>query len=274
MPCRTEQITDHKIVVCIVIVDGIIKEHTPGSLREPATTYLLPSNWLALPLAYGLLASPWGAHSIFPSIYRDMRHPQKWGKAVNVTFSFSYVLDTCLAIIGIIMFGDGISDAITSNILRTKGYPQALTILMCVFVAIIPLTKIPLNARPLITTADVLLGVHDSHGHQPNANASRRTLLVRTLTRGLIRFSVVLVLLLISIAFPAFDSVCAFLGAALCTLISIILPISFYLKLFWKDTSYREQVLLWGLLVVFSILGSVGTVWTFLPKELVGIQSY
>lgn len=261
-------------IVCIVIVDGIIKEHTPGSLREPATTYLLPSNWLALPLAYGLLASPWGAHSIFPSIYRDMRHPQKWGKAVNVTFSFSYVLDTCLAIIGIIMFGDGISDAITSNILRTKGYPQALTILMCVFVAIIPLTKIPLNARPLITTADVLLGVHDSHGHQPNANASRRTLLVRTLTRGLIRFSVVLVLLLISIAFPAFDSVCAFLGAALCTLISIILPISFYLKLFWKDTSYREQVLLWGLLVVFSILGSVGTVWTFLPKELVGIQSY
>lgn len=55
-------------VVCIVIVDGFVKEHTPGSLREPATTYLLPSNWLALPLAYGLLASPWGAHSVFPSV--------------------------------------------------------------------------------------------------------------------------------------------------------------------------------------------------------------
>lgn len=55
-------------IVCIVIIDGLIKEHTPGSLREPATTYLLPSNWLTLPLAYGLLASPWGAHSIFPSV--------------------------------------------------------------------------------------------------------------------------------------------------------------------------------------------------------------
>lgn len=56
------------IVVVIVIIDGLIKPDTPGSLREPATTYLLPSNWLAVPLAYGLLASPWGAHSVFPSV--------------------------------------------------------------------------------------------------------------------------------------------------------------------------------------------------------------
>lgn len=55
-------------VVCIVIVDGLVKPHTPGSLWEPAQTYLLPTNWLALPLAYGLLASPWGAHSVFPSV--------------------------------------------------------------------------------------------------------------------------------------------------------------------------------------------------------------
>jgi len=258
-------------IVCIVIVDGLIKEHTPGSLREPATTYLLPSNWLALPLAYGLMASPWGAHSIFPSIYRDMRHPAKWGKAVNVTFSFSYVLDMCLAVIGIIMFGDGISDAITSNILRTSGYPKIMTILMCIFVAIIPLTKIPLNARPLITTADVLCGVHEPHHAQHNnESASRRILLVRSSIRGLIRVAVVFVLLIISIAFPAFDSVCAFLGAALCTLISIILPVSFYLKLYWKDISFRERFGLFLLLVVFSILGMLGTIWTFLPKELVG----
>jgi vesicular inhibitory amino acid transporter len=170
------------------------------------------------------------------------------------------------------MFGDGISDAITSNILRTKGYPKAHTILLCIFVAIIPLTKIPLNARPLITTADVLCGVHDSPlHHETNQAASHRTKFIRSTIRGLIRLSIVLILLLISILFPAFDSVCAFLGAALCTLISIILPISFYLKLFWKDTTFREQAFLWSLLVLFSILGLVGTIWTFLPKDLIGI---
>lgn len=176
------------------------------------------------------------------------------------------------------MFGDGISDAITSNILRTPGYPPALTIIMCIFIAIIPLTKIPLNARPIITTLDVICGVHQSaHHHSPyntphgsNAPATRRSIFLTHLVRGLVRVSVVLVLLVISIVFPAFDSVCAFLGAALCTLISIILPISFYLKLYWKDVSPRECVVLFSLLVLFFILGSVGTVWTFLPKELVG----
>lgn len=166
------------------------------------------------------------------------------------------------------MFGDGIRDAITSNLLRTPGYPKALTILMCVFIAIIPLTKIPLNARPIITTADVLCGIH--HHHHGNLPPNRTSALYTSVVKGLVRVSVVLVLLVISIVFPAFDSVCAFLGAALCTLISIILPISFYLKLFWSDVSLRERITLFLTLAVFSILGTLGTIWTFLPKHLIG----
>lgn len=188
------------------------------------------------------------------------------------TESVQYIIDTCLAVVGILMFGDGISDAITSNLLRTPGYPKALSILICVFIAIIPLTKLPLNCRPLVTTADVVLGVHERPSHAPHEAplATRQSMFTNTLVRGMIRVAVVLVHLLISIAIPAFDSVCAFLGAALCTLISIILPISFYLKLYWKDIPYRERVLLWTILVVFSILGTVGTVWTFLPKSVIG----
>ncbi|KAJ4260709.1 hypothetical protein NW762_007453 [Fusarium torreyae] len=260
-------------IVVTVIVDGFYKPDYPGSLREPATTYLFPKNWLALPLAYGLLASPWGAHSVFPSIYRDMRHPYKWGKAVNITFSFSYLVDTCLAVIGLLMFGDGIKDAITSNILKSAGYPDGLKIVMCIFVAIIPLTKIPLNARPIITTLDVICGVHESHHHhhdQPHSQASRSSLIATKVIRALVRVFVVVLLLFISVVFPAFDSVCAFLGAALCTLISIILPISFYLKLFWQDVSVREKIVSAILLVVFAILGLLGTIWTFLPKHLIG----
>lgn len=174
------------------------------------------------------------------------------------------------------MFGDAISDAITSNVLKTKGYPESTTILMCIFVAIIPLTKIPLNARPLITTADVIFGVHEplaqAAAASNSAAASRRSALIRSSIRGIIRVVVVFVLLVISILFPAFDSVCAFLGAALCTLISIVLPISFYLKLYWKEVSYQERVFLFFLLTLFSIFGLVGTVWTFLPKDLIGTR--
>ncbi|KAM4062227.1 transmembrane amino acid transporter protein [Hirsutella rhossiliensis] len=252
-------------LVCIVVADGLVKHRTPGSLWEPAATHLLPSNWLALPLAYGLLASPWGAHCVFPSIYRDMRHPSKWKTGVNVSFSFSYALDTCLAIVGILMFGDGIKEMVTSNILDTPGFPEAPTILMCVFIAIIPLTKIPLNSRPLVTTADVVCGLHPD---QPAAG--RRSAIVSSCLKALVRVLVFAVLLLISIVFPAFDSVCAFLGAALCSIISIILPISFYLKLYWRHISLGERVVSWLLLGLFSTLGLVGTIWSFLPKHLLG----
>ncbi|KHN97674.1 Amino acid transporter, transmembrane [Metarhizium album ARSEF 1941] len=259
-------------IVCIVLVDGLVKQHSPGSLWEPATTYLLPSNWLSLPLAYGLMASPWGAHSVFPSIYRDMRHPRKWNKGVNITFSVSYALDTCLAIVGVLMFGDGIREAITSNILKTSGYPESLTMLMCIFITIIPLTKIPLNARPLITTADVVCGLQKDHHnlhHQRSWWNGRSSIFANILRTG-IRVLIVSVLLTISIIFPAFDSVCAFLGAALCTLISIILPLCFYLKVYSKDITKWERVASWILLATFAVFGLAGTVWAFLPKQVVG----
>jgi vesicular inhibitory amino acid transporter len=70
-------------------VSGLLKEHTPGSLIEPAVTYLLPKSWMTLPLSFGLLMSPWGGHSVFPSIMRDMRHPEKYTKSLFVTFNFT-----------------------------------------------------------------------------------------------------------------------------------------------------------------------------------------
>ncbi|KAK5190249.1 hypothetical protein LTR16_007826 [Cryomyces antarcticus] len=89
--------------------------------------------------------SPWGGHSVFPNIYRDMRHPYKYRKAVNITYVFTYLLDLSMAVAGLLMFGDGVRDEVTSNILLTDGYPQVISVFIVVCVAIIPLTKIPLK---------------------------------------------------------------------------------------------------------------------------------
>lgn len=89
--------------------------------------------------------SPWGGHGVFPNIYKDMRHPYKYGKAVNYTYIFTYVLDAAMATVGLLMFGDGVRDELTANIIATVGYPDALKVAMVVFVAIIPVTKTPLK---------------------------------------------------------------------------------------------------------------------------------
>lgn len=50
-----------------------------------------------------------------------------------------------MAVIGWLMFGTSVRDEITSNILLTQGYPRTISIMMVVFIAIIPITKIPLK---------------------------------------------------------------------------------------------------------------------------------
>jgi len=76
-------------ITLIIIIDGLIKPTAPGSLRQPAATYMFPMHWQTIPLSLGLLMSPWGGHSVFPNIYKDMRHPYKYAKSVDVTYSFT-----------------------------------------------------------------------------------------------------------------------------------------------------------------------------------------
>ena len=56
-----------------------------------------------------------------------------------------YLLDLSLAVAGLLMFGDEVRDEVTSNILLTRSYPEAISVCIVVFIAIIPLTKIPLK---------------------------------------------------------------------------------------------------------------------------------
>lgn len=258
-------------IVLIVFIDGLIKPHTPGSLREPATTYLTPQNWLTLPLSFGLLMSPWGGHSVFPSIYRDMRHPQKFHRAVKTTFTFTYILDCATAVVGILMFGDGVATEITANLLETEGYPRMLTIFISIFIAIIPLTKVPLNARPIVSTVEVLGGL------DPLSVANSEALTgLSNYTRGIlkviIRVVIIIIFVIIAIVFPAFDSIMAFMGSTLCFTICVILPLMFYLKIFGKDISMRERLFDYFLIVVSSALAIVGTIWAFLPKSMIGAE--
>ena len=43
------------------------------------------------------------------------------------------------------MFGETILDEVTGNVLLTDQYPQALSICIITFIAVIPITKVPLK---------------------------------------------------------------------------------------------------------------------------------
>ncbi|KAI1008070.1 Vacuolar amino acid transporter 1 [Podosphaera aphanis] len=258
-------------IVSIVFIDGFIKPNTPGSLREPAKTYLFPENWLSLPLSFGLLMAPWGGHAVFPNIYRDMRHPLKFNRAVKATFTFTFFLDCSTAVAGLLMFGDDVANEITANIINTSGYPRILSIYMSIFISIIPLTKIPLNCRPILSTFEVLTGlsplsVVNSDAVPDQINYAKLAL------RIVIRIMIIILLVVISTLFPAFDSVMAFMGSALCFTLCVILPVLFYLKLHGKNISLKERTLCIFLIIISSIISVLGTVFAFLPKSFIGVK--
>lgn len=248
-------------IVSIIFLDGFIKPQYPGSLREPATTYLFPENWRTIPLAIGLLMSPWGGHGVFPNIYRDMRHPHKYPRALKQTFTFTYTLDAATAIAGLLMFGDNVKDEITSNIIGNSGYPKILSVLISIFIAIIPLTKLPLNGRPIISTIEVLLGL------TPTSTSLTSSPTLRGLLKISIRIFTLVIFVAISIIFPGFDSIMAFMGSCLCFMICVILPLLFYLRIFGDEVRVAERCVCWTLIVVSIVMAAVGTVWAFLPKE-------
>ncbi|KAI9813750.1 MAG: hypothetical protein M1827_003540 [Pycnora praestabilis] len=256
-------------LVIIVFVDGLIKPHAPGSLREPILDLLFPSDWYTLPISFGLLMSPWGGHSVFPNIYKDMRHPHKYTRGLNITYGFTYLLDLSMAVAGLLMFGDGVRDEITSNILLGSGYPRALNVCIVVFIAIIPLTKVPLNARPIISTLEIFSGL-DARAVSSSSSLIGMSGFTRGILKCTIRILTIVVITIIAILVPAFDRIMGFLGSAMCFTICIILPLAFYLKIFGKEISMRERVLDWFLIAVCSVMAVVGTVWAFMPSKSIG----
>ncbi|KAL8698126.1 MAG: hypothetical protein Q9224_001993 [Gallowayella concinna] len=174
-----------------------------------------------------------------------------------------------MAVVGLLMFGNSVRDEITSNIFLTQGYPQGISIALVIFIAIIPVTKVPLNTRPIISSADKLLGLDTRHVSS-SPGLVGLSVYSRGLLRGAIRIGITIITLIIAIFVPSFDTVMSLMGSVLCFSICIILPLAFYLRIFGTEISLKEKVLAWFMIVVSTGLGIVGTVWVCLPGGMTG----
>jgi vesicular inhibitory amino acid transporter len=180
-------------------------------------------------------------------------------------------MDCATAAAGYAMFGDLVMTEITANIISTAGYPHSLDIFMSLFIAIIPLTKVPLNARPIVSMIEDFSGLNQQIP-ATEASLAGAHKYSHDILRAIIRIVVIIIFVIVAIIFPAFDSIMAFMGSTLCFTICVILPLLFYLKLFGKEISTRERILDYFLIAVSSVLATIGTVWAFLPKSMIGAE--
>ena len=169
------------------------------------------------------------------------------------------------------MFGESTKSEITANIFTTEGYPKWISIFILVAISIIPITKLPLNARPIISTIELFCGL-DPRTLPPTEGMTGTGGLARGFFKIGIRVFTIVLFVVVAILLPSFDQIMSLLGSAACFTVCIILPCAFHLKMFGNELSFRRKALDVFLIVVCSVLAIVGTVYACLPKEVLGIN--
>lgn len=212
--------------VSLIIVCGLLKNESPGSLLQPMETHLWPENMMGFCLSIGLLSACWGGHAVFPNLKTDMRHPEKFKDCLKTTYKITSMADIGTAVVGFLMFGNLVHDEITKNLLLTAGYPNFVYGTVSALMAVIPIAKTPLNARPIVSVLDTLMGIEGAE-----AKFEGRQFYFAKFQRIFNRILINVLFVTIAIVFPKFDKLIAFLGAGLCFAICLILPCLFYIKI-------------------------------------------
>ncbi|GMM32432.1 hypothetical protein DAMA08_051770 [Martiniozyma asiatica (nom. inval.)] len=228
-------------LTCIIIIlSGLIKNNSsPGSLILPMPTNLWPGNLIDLFFSLGLYLAPWGGHATFPEIYNDQDKPETFSQCMNCSFGFSYFVDLITGVTGFLMFGKLIEDEVTKNIIKQEGYPGWIGTSVVIFTGLLPISKLPLVCRPIITALDSYFETYESIWRQ-----------------SWCRLCVSLLYLLASLLLTDFSKVMSLLGSAICFAVCIILPISYYVRIY-QDKMQRKEYFMWQTIIVLSIIGAV-----------------
>ncbi|CAG8472821.1 8472_t:CDS:2 [Gigaspora rosea] len=185
----------------VILINGFINNEQPGSLLNPMKTELWPTNWNYLPLSFGLLITGYAGHATFPSIYLNMKSPDKYPTVVNISFAISTVIYILLGVCGYIMFGN-----------QTK--PEFVIWL----VAVSPFTKFALFINPV----NMFLELEYRSGPCKGVSTYDYCFFfIRFLSRTLISTLIVF----IAIVYPNFDKAMELIGSLLFYTISAIFPL-------------------------------------------------
>ncbi|KAI9598396.1 transmembrane amino acid transporter protein-domain-containing protein [Syncephalis fuscata] len=235
------------MLTVVVVLDGLSKSTSPGSLWQWATINALPTDWSQLPLSFGLLMVGFAGHPVLPNLYRDMSQPRKFGKMANIAYMFTLSTYITMALAGYLMFGDGALQEITQNLAKVPGYPKLLTMATLYMFLLIPISKFALGLNPVISIIELRC-------FKPAQLTRPRRLVLRSALSTLVCF--------IAVVFPGFHRVMSLVGSFNAFSLCVIFPVFCHWKIFGRRGVWR---IIDTVLLMFSAFCAVtGTIWSFL----------
>ncbi|TDL28680.1 hypothetical protein BD410DRAFT_712320 [Rickenella mellea] len=254
------------LIIAVVIIDGLSKPDAPGSLWSPAETRLGISSLGNFGVAFGLFMAGFSGHAVLPSLAKDMAKPEEFDTMINWAFVAATVIYSIIGSFGYLMFGDYVSDEVSQDLLTTPGYNAFLNRLCGWSLVILPVTKFALTARPVNITFEAMLGI-DTRPPPTSPEEDVRTVTspasgsgkaVRRLKSGLMiieRTAFTLASVSVSILFPEFGSMMAFLGSFSAFLLCVIGPVSAKIALAGRCSTWDGLLL--SVAIVMAVWGTV-----------------
>ncbi|CAA7401920.1 unnamed protein product [Spirodela intermedia] len=179
-------------------------------------------NFGGLPTSLGLYAFCYCGHAVFPALCTSMRDRTQFPKALSVCFLLCTLNYSFMAVIGYLMYGEGIKSQVTLNL-----PVENLSSKVAIYTTLInPLTKYALMVSPIATAIEQRLLVS---GGGPASLLSRTLLVVSTVA--------------IALSIPRFGYLMALLGSFLSVVVSLLL------LCIWLELSAIMEILVTGVLV-------------------------
>ncbi|KZT37241.1 hypothetical protein SISSUDRAFT_1048664 [Sistotremastrum suecicum HHB10207 ss-3] len=233
------------LVIFVILFDGLVKSSPPGSLWSPESTDIwTPSRsvngvgWEGIGVTCGLFMAGLASHAIIPELVRDMKDPSQFESMIKGTFFTVTIISAIVGASGYLMFGRTVSGEISQDLLHVPDWPilnELMNRVMVWSLVITPLTKFALCYRPVNTIISLYILPKLSPSILPSASPSpsspsspsllRRVLTLQFLIPALIKISLTLLAVLLSILLPSFASMVALLGSIGSTLLTVHGPL-------------------------------------------------
>ncbi|KAG0168228.1 hypothetical protein DFQ28_000828 [Apophysomyces sp. BC1034] len=246
-------------IIVVMVVDGLSKPDAPGSLLEPADTEIWPSNWMTVPLSFGLIMAGFAGHAVFPTVYRDMENPKKYTTMVNWTYFVTTLVYFAVAACGYTMFGSETMQEITQNIVAVPEYNRTLNRMAVWLIAVNPIAKYGLTLNPVNLSWQLMLfrGTPlESWCMQGRWREPVLTVLGKVFVSAFVVY--------LAYVIPGFDKIMSLLGAFFSFMISGIFPLMCHLRLFGDTLSRSEIALNYILIAIACSMAISGTLWSFI----------
>ncbi|MCL7022493.1 hypothetical protein MKW94_018079 [Papaver nudicaule] len=183
------------------------------------------------------------SHMAIPNVYRSMANPAAFPTISFLSFAAVSALYTFLAFLGAKMFGPEVNSLVTLSMPKNS----VLTKIALWIAVIIPMTKYVVFTVPMASEVE---------RHLP----ATMPLWKRSIIRGAAGSIYLLIVLVLAITVPFFETVLGLTGSFVSIFVSVILPIAFYLWIFRLRVSLVSIVIHLSIIVICFGVGVMGVI--------------